>query len=166
MLTDIPVPIITGFTDAEKLAAVIAYLTQLYNSLTRELASIDLTNLSPDLAEKINKSLNEHQDLSAYATKSYVGKEMNSYVDSKLESYVTQSSFESELNNYAKESDLEDYVTQRDFDREVADCAKTSDLDDYVTDSALNTTLNDYVKQSQIEDYATEAWVNTNFVGK
>ncbi len=73
-MIDIPVPMITGNNDTEKINSIISYLQQLSTALERELMSIDYSNLSIELSKRIENSLTEHQDLSAYATKAYVEK--------------------------------------------------------------------------------------------
>lgn len=68
----LPYPNITGKTDVERLNNLIAYTTQLYNVLRVILTSLDTSNLTQDLAQKIENSIKEHQDLSEYSTTAYV----------------------------------------------------------------------------------------------
>ena len=68
----LPYPNITGRTDVERLNNLIAYTTQLYNILRVILTSLDTSNLTQDLAQQIEASIKEHQDLSEYSTTAYV----------------------------------------------------------------------------------------------
>lgn len=103
-MNNIPIPIITGVTDAEKIQNIISYLSQLFTELDRVLSSIGFPNLSHELSESIRKGITEHQDLSAYATRKFALDEDNitygqaqsyvhSYTQSLLANYVTESDF-------------------------------------------------------------------------
>lgn len=70
-MSDIPMFSAKGSTDAEKVQEIISYLSNLSSAVDRELLSIDFSNLNSDLANRINKSVTEHQDLSAFASKNY-----------------------------------------------------------------------------------------------
>lgn len=78
-MSDIPVPSIRGKTDSERVAEVVSYLSSLSSAVDRALLSIDFTNLNEGLAERINQSITEHQDLSGYASKSYAKKNYTSF---------------------------------------------------------------------------------------
>lgn len=109
-MSDIPVPMIHGATDSEKIREIESYLSRLSEVLIRELSSIGFQNLSQDLSQKINNAVESHQDLSEYATKSYV---KDNFIDNdEIEEYATESyvehnfvynstfaTFEAEFNN-------------------------------------------------------------------
>jgi hypothetical protein len=88
MMSDIPIPMIHGTTDSEKIREIESYLSRLSEVLIRELSSIGFQNLSQDLAQKINNAVESHQDLSEYATKSYV---KDNFIDNdEIEAYATR----------------------------------------------------------------------------
>lgn len=60
-----------GTTDAENIQDIMSYLSTLSSAIDRELLSIDFSNLNTNLADRINKSVTEHQDLSGFASKNY-----------------------------------------------------------------------------------------------
>lgn len=99
-MNNIPMPVITGVTDAEKIQNIISYLSQLFTELDRVLSSIGFPNLSQELSESIRKGITEHQSLSEYATRKFVLDEDNTtygqarkYTLEQLASYVTDSEF-------------------------------------------------------------------------
>lgn len=89
MMSDIPIPMIHGTTDSEKIRETEAYLSRLSEVLIRELSSISFQNLSQDLSQKINNAVESHQDLSEYASKRYV---KDNFIDNEeIASYATES---------------------------------------------------------------------------
>lgn len=86
-MNNIPMPVITGVTDAEKIQNIISYLSQLFTELDRVLSSIGFQNLSQELSESIRKGITEHQDLSAYATNAFVKK----HFEESIAPYATES---------------------------------------------------------------------------
>lgn len=98
MQTDrIPFPYISGLSDTQKLQEVITYLTQLVEELKRQLASIDTTNMIPEVAEKIEKCITEETDLSEYALKTELksGLATKSNVGHGHDQYATDSDLNS-----------------------------------------------------------------------
>ncbi len=85
-MNNIPMPVITGVTDAEKIQNIISYLSQLFSDLDRVLSSIGFPNLSQELSESIRKRITEHQDLSAYATNAFVKK----HFEESIAPYATE----------------------------------------------------------------------------
>lgn len=94
-MNNIPMPVITGVTDAEKIQNIISYLSQLFTELDRVLSSIGFPNLSQELSESIRKGITEHQSLSEYATKRFTLDTANdrynaatNYTDARLSYYA------------------------------------------------------------------------------
>jgi hypothetical protein len=106
MMSDIPIPMIHGANDSEKIREIEAYLSRLSEVLIRELSSIGFQNLSQDLAQKINNVVESHQDLSEYATKSYV---KDNFIDNEeIEAYATRDYVST---NYIDNGEIEAYAT-------------------------------------------------------
>lgn len=78
-MSDIPMFSARGTTDAERLSEVMSYLSSLSPAIDRELLSIDFSNLNSDLADRINKGITEHQDLSGFASKNYAKNNFTSF---------------------------------------------------------------------------------------
>jgi hypothetical protein len=78
-MSDIPMFSARGTTDAERLSEVMSYLSSLSSAIDRELLSIDFSNLNSDLADRINKGITEHQDLSGFASKNYAKNNFTSF---------------------------------------------------------------------------------------
>lgn len=105
-MSDIPKFSARGTTDAERLSEVMSYLSSLSSSIDRELLSIDFSNLNSDLADRINKGITEHQDLSGFASKNYTQKrigEANNYAESQAyNAEISAKSFASDEAESAK----------------------------------------------------------------
>ncbi len=86
-MSNIPVPMIYGANDSEKIKDIISYITRLADTLSRELNSIGIPNLSQELREKIDGAISQHQDLSEYATSAAVEKK-DAEVYSDAQSYT------------------------------------------------------------------------------
>lgn len=153
-MSNIPVPMIYGANDSAKIQNIISYINQLADTLSRELNSIGLPNLSQELREKIDGAISKHQDLSEYATKKFALNEDNTTYQQATE-YT-----DGRLSDYAKESYVDDEIESL---RSELDTLKTaiegikSSLDGYVTESELT---------SIIGSYATRTWVQNNFQAK
>lgn len=113
-MSDIPIPMIHGATDSEKIREIESYLSRLSEVLIRELSSIGFQNLSQDLSQKISGAIESHQDLSEYATKSYV---KDNFIDNEeIASYATttwvNNNFidNNEISSYAKSADVEQKI--------------------------------------------------------
>lgn len=91
-MSDIPMFSARGNTDSEKIAEIMSYLSGLSSSIDRELLSIDFSNLNGDLADRINKSVTEHQDLSGFASKNYAKNHFydKESVNAMLENFYTK----------------------------------------------------------------------------
>lgn len=137
-MTDIPVPMIMGLSDSEKITNIISYLSQLVSALERALTSVDFSNLSQELAKRINDSLTKHQDLSAYATTAFV----------KNQGYATESFVTSQ-----------GYVTETKLNNEISSISYFIDeinnkLDNYyVNESDLSSKLKEYATIKYVEEY-------------
>lgn len=70
-MSDIPMFSARGNTDAERISEMMSYLSNLSSAIDRELLSIDFSNLNSDLADRINKGITEHQDLTGFSSKNY-----------------------------------------------------------------------------------------------
>lgn len=114
-MSDIPVPSIRGNTDTERVTEMISYLSSLSSAIDRAFLSIDFSNLNEDLADRINKSITEHQDLTGYASKNYAKKNFTSFefvdgVKVALEGYTdtkTQEVKDYVYNNYCTYGELQ-----------------------------------------------------------
>lgn len=122
-MSNIPVPMIHGANESEKIQNIISYITRLADTLSRELNSIGLENLSQELSEKIKSAISQHQDLSAYATKAYVEKtdkstrewvesnfytarETRDYINGALVGYATKQYVDDAVIGFITESEL------------------------------------------------------------
>ena len=76
-MSDLPIFSARGSTESEKLAEIASYLPSLTSALNRAFLSIDFSNLNPDLADRINKGITEHQDLTGYSSKNHSKKVAN-----------------------------------------------------------------------------------------
>lgn len=132
-----------GRTDSEKISEIISYLMILSSALDREMLSIDSPNLNKKLSDKIDGSIQEHQDLSGYASKNYV--KSNCYT--KNEVYTTSQTY-SNTEIDRKIEDVEDK-----FD----DYTTTANLQkDYLTKSDAQ---KNYLGTDALNGYATQDWV-------
>lgn len=80
-MTDIPYPMISQGSAEDTLNQIIVYLNTLVDAINHMFENIDITNLNESLANRINSSLTEHQDMSAFATSANFKKEFGSFSD-------------------------------------------------------------------------------------
>jgi hypothetical protein len=166
----LPTPNIAGKTDSEKLNNLISYTTELYNILRVLLSSLDTKNFTEELAEKIENSIQEHQDLNEYATRAYVNKEDSSLqgsidgVASDLANHNHDSSYapsgHDHNSKYAPKTHNHDgSYAPSGHDHNSKYAPKTHYHEGY----ALSDHKHDYVYAPYYNDYATETWVK-NYV--
>jgi hypothetical protein len=133
---------ITEGSAEDMLNQILSYLNTLVDAVNRMFENIDITNLNEELANKINNSLTEHQDMSAYATSGKVRSEFRSCVDSLgtalgkfkeyvADTYVTPSVFDEMKagfeGRFITATDAANYATQSDYSSAMREIDRLKD---------------------------------------